>query len=141
MIKEAEPYSRQVFYYETDCMKIVHHSNYLRIFEEARLHYMNAMGISYEKMEAEGIIIPVVSASLEYRNSMVFGDSFSVYVTLTEYNGIKFSCSYRMLIEGKNLVAATGKTSHCFLNKDMKLFRFAKVFPEYDRIFKETLIK
>ena len=30
-------YSREVNYYETDRMGVIHHSNYLRILEEARM--------------------------------------------------------------------------------------------------------
>lgn len=33
-------YYRQLNYYETDQMGIVHHSNYIRLFEEARLDMM-----------------------------------------------------------------------------------------------------
>ena len=40
MLEAITPYTRRVFYYETDKMAIVHNSNYLRIFEEARLDYM-----------------------------------------------------------------------------------------------------
>lgn len=38
-------YSRSVNYYETDQMGIVHHSNYIRYFEEARLHWMDEIGL------------------------------------------------------------------------------------------------
>ena len=37
---EIKPYERMVYYYETDRMGIVHHSNYIRWFEEARLDWM-----------------------------------------------------------------------------------------------------
>ena len=30
-------YKSKVSYYETDCMNIVHHSNYIRYFEDARI--------------------------------------------------------------------------------------------------------
>ena len=40
-------YSRSVNYYETDQMGIVHHSNYIRYFEEARLQWMDEIGLSY----------------------------------------------------------------------------------------------
>jgi acyl-CoA thioester hydrolase len=33
-------YSRPVQYYETDAMGVVHHSNYIRLFEEARVGMM-----------------------------------------------------------------------------------------------------
>ena len=52
-------YVRRANYYETDKMGIIHHSNYIRWFEEARLHYMEEMGWPFTKVEAMGIIIPV----------------------------------------------------------------------------------
>ena len=33
-------YKAKVSYYETDCMNIVHHSNFIRYFEDARIQYM-----------------------------------------------------------------------------------------------------
>ena len=35
-----KPYKRKINYYETDQMKVVHHSNYARFMEEARLDLM-----------------------------------------------------------------------------------------------------
>ena len=37
-------YRRRANYYETDQMGIVHHSNHIRYFEEARLYYMHNIG-------------------------------------------------------------------------------------------------
>ena len=51
-------YVRRANYYETDKMGIIHHSNYIRWFEEARLHYMEEMGWPFTKVEAMGIIVP-----------------------------------------------------------------------------------
>lgn len=56
-------YVHKVQYYETDAMQIVHHSNYIRWMEEARLEHLGRVGLAYDKMEARGIIIPVLSAS------------------------------------------------------------------------------
>ena len=57
-------YERQVKYYETDKMGVVHHSNYIRWFEEARVEFMRDNDISYRHMEEEGIQIPVVSVMM-----------------------------------------------------------------------------
>ena len=43
-IDKIEPYVRPVFYYETDRMGIVHHSNYIRWMEEARMDWMDKIG-------------------------------------------------------------------------------------------------
>ena len=48
------PYERRVQYYETDKMGIVHHSNYIRWFEEARTALMEEGGFGYDRMEALG---------------------------------------------------------------------------------------
>ena len=51
-------YERPVYYYETDRMDCVHHSNYIRWFEEARVHLMRVCGMSQEGLEADGIVRP-----------------------------------------------------------------------------------
>ncbi len=65
MEKIIEPYTRDVFYYETDRMGIVHHSNYLRMMEEARIYYMQKLDMPYDRMEEDGIIIPVINADIK----------------------------------------------------------------------------
>jgi acyl-CoA thioester hydrolase len=40
-------YPHKVQYYETDQMGVVHHSNYIRWFEEARSDFHDQIGISY----------------------------------------------------------------------------------------------
>ena len=47
-------YDRVPFYYETDQMKIIHHANYIRWFEEARVYYLEKVGIIFAEQEAKG---------------------------------------------------------------------------------------
>ena len=54
-------YRRKALYYETDQMKIVHHSNYIRWFEEVRTEYLESRGFPYAKMDELGVMIPVLS--------------------------------------------------------------------------------
>ena len=46
-------YKRRNNYYETDQMGIIHHSNYIRFFEEARLYMMKEFGLDYAGLEPE----------------------------------------------------------------------------------------
>ena len=57
-MSEIKKYTHKVQYYETDQMGIVHHSNYIRWFEEARTDFMEQMGLGYEQMEERGIVGP-----------------------------------------------------------------------------------
>ena len=62
----------KVRYGETDQMRFVHHSNYLNYFELARLEWLSEMGISYAAMEFEGILMPVVSANINFKIPLFF---------------------------------------------------------------------
>ena len=54
-------YKRRVKYYETDRMGVVHHSNYLKIIEEARIKWCDDNIMKYSEMEKRGCIIPAAS--------------------------------------------------------------------------------
>ena len=49
-MREIREYRHKVQYYETDQMRVVHHSNYIRWFEEARVNLMEQMGMGYDRM-------------------------------------------------------------------------------------------
>ena len=53
------PYEHHAKYYETDQMGIIHHSNYVKWMEEARLDLMDQIGLNYRQMEDMEIISPV----------------------------------------------------------------------------------
>ena len=63
-----------VRYYETDQMAIVHHSNYIRYFECARTEMLIALDYPIEAIEADGVVMPVVSVTCKYKHSAKMGD-------------------------------------------------------------------
>ena len=65
---EYRVYEHKTQYYETDQMGIIHHYNYIRWFEEARMDMMEQMGMGYAEMEKRGIISPVLSVHSEYKS-------------------------------------------------------------------------
>ena len=93
---DIKNYGRKIQYYETDRMGIVHHSNYIRWMEEARIDALAQIGIPYDKIEAAGILIPVLEASCEYRISFRFGEEFSIRVLPDRFSGIKMSMKYEI---------------------------------------------
>ena len=111
-----EPYCRPVMYYETDRMGIVHNSNYLRYFEEARLDHMRQSGVPYESLEELGIIIPQVEAFIKYENTLKYGDVLCVQAELTEFSGVRLAYSYRITNRESGKPVAGGHTCHCFLD-------------------------
>ncbi len=134
---EIEPYSRRVNYYETDRMGIVHHSNYIRWFEEARDDFMRQLNIPYSLLEEKGIIIPVLSVSATYRKHLTYEDKFTIQLKCKRFTGIKSYFEYKVFDEEGNL-CATGESSHCILNKELKPFRFKKEFPDIYKVFADA---
>ena len=105
-------FSTPVRYAETDQMKFVHHSNYLRYFEMARLEWLSSLGVSYAKMEQDGILMPVVRANVEYKTPLFFGDHFSVEVVLVktpkatlEFNYILRNQKEELICQGNTVLA------------------------------------
>lgn len=134
-----KPFSRRVFYYETDKMGIVHHSNYIRWFEECRVEMIEQAGLPFETVEAEGVFSPVLSAECEYKLPFVFNDTFFIKCHITDFGGARFNVVYTVYDE-KDVVHAVGKTSHCFVDKDMRPVRIKKTHPHiyevYDELFR-----
>ena len=73
-----ENWIHKVQYYETDQMQIVHHSNYIKWFEEARMYLLEEMGFGYSQMESEGLVIPVLSVQADYKSMVRFGESVEI---------------------------------------------------------------
>lgn len=106
----------RVQYYETDQMGIVHHSNYIRWFEEARMDWMRQAGIGYGEMEEAGVISPVLNVSAEYRTMVHFEDVVSIIVSVRKFNGIVLELDYEVRDSADQTLRAVGTSRHCFLN-------------------------
>ena len=89
-------YLHKVNYYETDKMGVVHHSNYIRWMEEARIHFLEAIGFGYDKLESDGIISPVIYVECDYKMPSTFGDTILVEVEIEEFKGVKLIMKYTM---------------------------------------------
>ena len=132
-----KPYQHLAKYYETDQMGIIHHSNYIRWFEEARIDFMNQIGLTYKTMEKEGIISPVLEVSCKYLQMMYFDDIATIKGKIDEYSSVRFACSYEIYNQN-NILCTTGTSKHCFINKDGKPVSLKKIKPEYDQLFKKV---
>ncbi len=129
-------YIHKVNYYETDKMGITHHSNYIRWMEEARIDFLEQIGFSYDKLEKDGIISPVIAVECDYRMSTTFGDNIEIQVEIEEFKGVKLVIKYTMKNANTNEIVLIGRTKHCFLNKDNKPIILKKDFPEFDKKLK-----
>ncbi len=137
-MKEIKPYVKKVQYYETDMMLVVHHSNYIRWFEEARMDYLEQADFPYQEIEAQGILIPVLEASCKYRQAVRFGEAVQIETEVARANGVRFTLSYRVYDESHNILHATGSTAHCFLSQDFAPLSIKRRMPEFYQFLMES---
>lgn len=128
-------YLRKVNYYETDQMGIVHHSNYIRYFEEARVSYMEQMGYPYDRLEAEGVASPVIGISCRYLHGVKFGDTIRICVKMTKMSRVKCSFGYEIYDAATGEIRAKGTSDHGFVGKDGKPSVVDRTVPEFYAAF------
>lgn len=114
------PYEHHAKYYETDQMGIIHHSNYVKWMEEARMNLMEQIGLSYRQMEEMEIISPVLSIEVNYHSMVHFDDVVVIQTKLVKYNGIRMEVEYVMTDKKTGELRTTARSSHCFLNRSGK---------------------
>ncbi len=128
-------YKRTVQYYETDKMGVVHHSNYIRWFEEARTYYMKNNGVDYNTVEKEcGVMMPVIAVDCRYKQGAVYNEEVSIETEVSFFNGIKLVFNYKVYNSEKTLLV-DGSSTHCFVDMSFKPVRLKKTNPDlYSRL-------
>lgn len=117
----------KVRYGETDQMGVVYHGNYAHYLEIGRLEWLDAIGVSYRQMEANGVMLPVVSMSLKYYKSAVYGDTITISTTLLKRPTASIEFNYKIHNSSGKLLT-TAHTKLAFV--DMKS-NFPMRCPQY----------
>ena len=107
----------KVRYNETDQMGIVHHSNYLKFFEFARIEWLEELKMPYQEIERNKIILPVVNCELKFLKPLVFGDTFKVEVHCTKKPKSSIEFSYE-IFNSRGEKTTEGRTLLAFLNSE-----------------------
>lgn len=129
-------YSHEIRYYECDRMGITHHSNYVRIMEEARIDFLDKIGYGFDRIEAEGVVSPVVSVECKYKSPTTFKDIVEVEVSLCNMSDLKFEFKYIMKKDGR--IVAEGHSVHCFTENGRPVV-IAKRLPELTALLQQKL--
>lgn len=131
-------YKHKVQYYETDKQGVTHHSNYIRIMEEARVDMMEQMGFGYERMEEAGVFSPVMGVTCDYKRPTTFADIIDVEVTVSELSKLKARFSYKMTLNDKVVCQAT--SLHCFLDRTGRPVALEDRFPEFHQALQQMMV-
>lgn len=129
-------YKRMAQYYETDQMGVIHHSNYIRWFEEARVDLMDKMGFSYEECEKQGILIPVLEVHCKYHTPVKFGQTVVIKPRVKKISFAKLIIGYEVVDANTNELRVSGETVHCFVNEKFKPIALMRECKQLYDIFK-----
>lgn len=87
----------RVRYSETDQMSVVYHGNYVPYFEMGRVEWLRNKGISYKSLEENGIALPIVSMTINYKKPARYDDLLTVVTKFKGQSSVKveFDCEIR----------------------------------------------
>ena len=115
----AESLTRlRVRYAETDQMGVVYYANYLVWFEVARTDLLRQRGWSYKAMEDDGVVLPVIEASCQYRRPARYDDEIAIRTEGHMSSPVRMEFRYTLSVSGSPDPIATGKTTHAALSRE-----------------------
>lgn len=97
--------SFRVRYGETDQMGVVYHGNYAQYLEMGRVEWLREFGVSYKKMEEEGIMLPVISLQVSYKKPALYDDLITVRTILKKTPNVKIEFDFEIYNESRELLA------------------------------------
>ena len=106
----------RVRYGETDQMGVVYHGKYADYLEIGRTEWLRQLGITYKKMEEEGIILPVIHLKIDFRKSAKYDDLLTVETKLYQRPLVKIAFDYKIYNESRELLVEA-HTVLAFMNQ------------------------
>ena len=117
----------RVRYGETDKMGFVYYGNYATYYEVARVEALRDLGLSYKEMEDSGIMLPVVSYTINYFKPAFYDDLLTIKTVIPEIPRSKIIFDYECY-NADNVLLNKGQTILVFV--DVKTVKPWKA-PEY----------
>ncbi|MFO7370990.1 MAG: thioesterase family protein [Bacteroidales bacterium] len=105
----------RVRYGETDRMGYMYYGHYPEYFEVSRTDMIRSLGLSYRDIEDMGIIMPVRSLHIDYKNPARYDELLVVKSILNKFPEIKLDIDYEIYNEQNQLVC-TGNTVLAFVD-------------------------
>lgn len=110
-------YSTQirVRYKDTDQMGIMHHSNYVVLYEQARTEWLRAMGLTYAEIERRGVMSPIIEVHSRYHYPAFYDEVLTVKVSIDEMPTARLIVASEVYNEAGKLIN-TGSVTLGFMN-------------------------
>lgn len=100
----------RVPFYETDGMGIVHHGNYVRYLELARVVWLDEHDVPYRKVIEQGLHYATTKLEIAYHRAARFDDVIEISTWIEWARGASLRMAYVLRCDGVTL--ATAATEH-----------------------------
>lgn len=100
---------------EVDSLRVVWHGHYLKFFEDGREAFGKQYGFGYlDIFESDGLAVPIVDLSLQYKRPLEYGDDAIVETSLVNTPAAKIIFEYNIYSKKHGYLACTGKSIQVF---------------------------
>jgi acyl-CoA thioester hydrolase len=119
---------RQVAFYQTDAMGVVHHANYIHFLEDVRVAWLQEHDRPYTEWMAAERHFAVTRVEVEYLLPARAYDRLSIIAALSWVGGASAGFDYDIRREGELIATAT--TEHAMVNNQGKIRRIPREWRE-----------
>lgn len=118
----------RVRFCDTDMMGVVHHSNYIKYFELARIEYLRRRGLNYASWVKMGLHLPVIEVATRYRKPAYLDDLLVIETRLSSLTRVKVGFDYRVLreVDGGEQEIASGHSLLACVGDDHSPLRMSR---------------
>ena len=105
----------RIRYGETDQMSYAYHGNYAAYFEMGRTEWLRKLGVSYKKMEEDGIMLPVINLNTNYLKPAKYDDILTLKTTLANKPAARIEFKFE-ITNKQNELLTTASATLVFVN-------------------------
>jgi acyl-CoA thioester hydrolase len=118
-------------FYETDGMGIVHHGNYVRYLELARVVWLDEHDVPYRKVMEQGLHYATTKLEIAYHRAARFDDVIEIFTWIEWARGASLRMAYVLRCSGVAL--ATAATEHAAVDLSGRVRRLPRDRAEHLR--------
>lgn len=94
----------RIRYAETDKMGYVYYGRYAEFFEVARVEALRTIGVNYNDLEKNGISMPVLRYSIEYKKPVYYDEKIIVETTINKLPKTRIEFNFKTYNQKKECV-------------------------------------
>lgn len=110
----------RVRYGETDQMGYCYYGNYAQYFEVGRVEALREIGMTYKKLEEQGVMLPVLNYEVSFKLPAKYDDLLRIKTQIKELSGSRLTFDYRVTNETNQIIAEASTTLVFVSKKTMK---------------------